>query len=788
METESTQLRGLTEAEVAERKAQGKVNTVTTVKTKSIGRIFRDNICTVFNAINVILFIILMLVGSYKNLLFIGVVFINTIIGIVQEIRSKKSVDKLTILAESKLNVLRDGKVIQLNKDELVLDDILVLSRGNQIPADCIVVEGSCSANESLLTGESDLIEKNVGDELLSGSFIAAGSCYCRVHRVGADSYAAKINNEAKYIKTNDSQIVKSFHFIINICSAIIFPLGILLFVMKYFVYHQELNPTVVSTVGALVGMIPSGMILLTSTVLAVSVVRLSRKKVLVNEMYCIETLARVDVICLDKTGTLTTEDMNVHDVIPFGCEEDEVKVALSSLAAGTDDINATMQALLDYSREIEPLPCRTYIPFSSETKWSGGFFQNGRTYIIGAAEFVFSDKEKYAEVYEKIAAITETVRILVLATSETEIKEKVLPDNLRPMALILIKDTLRDNVLETVGYFKEQGVTLKVISGDSVKTVQNIAKDCGIAGAENAVDMTTVTTDEALAEVAERCNVFGRVTPAQKKKLVLALQANGHKVAMTGDGVNDVLALKEADCSVAMAAGSEAARNVSQIVLVDNDFAAMPHVVAEGRRTINNIERSSSLYLVKTMYSILLSLFFLFTPHSYPFSPIQLSLISSLLVGFPSFVLALQPNKNIVRGNFTFNIITRAAPAALCISLNIIISALLSGTLGISQEELSTIAVYITSLVCLLLVIRLSIPLNPLRGAMLAVSVIGMTIAFIFFRGFFNLTALNTNAVILVAISAVVFFLLFNLLYDIANKQIEKFKRRKPKKVKTTV
>jgi len=787
METESTQLRGLTEAEVAERKAHGKVNTVTTVKTKSIGRIFRDNICTVFNAINVILFIILMLVGSYKNLLFIGVVFINTIIGIVQEIRSKKSVDKLTILAESKLSVLRDGKVVQLNKDELVLDDILVLSRGNQIPADCIVVEGSCSANESLLTGESDLIEKNVGDELLSGSFIAAGSCYCRVHRVGAESYAAKINNEAKYIKTNDSQIVKSFHFIINICSAIIFPLGILLFVMKYFVSHQELNATVVSTVGALVGMIPSGMILLTSTVLAVSVVRLSRKKVLVNEMYCIETLARVDVICLDKTGTLTTEDMSVHNVIPFGCEEDEVQVALSSLAAGTDDINATMQALLDYSKDADPLPCRTYIPFSSETKWSGGFFQNGRTYIIGAAEFVFSDKEKYAEVYKQIGAITETVRILVLATSETEIKEKALPENLRPMALILIKDKLRDNVLETVGYFKEQGVTLKVISGDSVKTVRNIAKDCGIVGAENAVDMTTVTTDEALAEAAERCNVFGRVTPAQKKKLVQALQANGHKVAMTGDGVNDVLALKEADCSVAMAAGSEAARNVSQLVLVNNDFAAMPHVVAEGRRTINNIERSSSLYLVKTMYSVILSLFFLFTPHSYPFSPIQLSLISSLLVGFPSFVLALQPNKNIVRGNFTFNIITRAAPAALCISLNIILSALLSGTLGISQEELSTIAVYITSLVCLLLVIRLSIPLNPLRGAMLAVSVIGMTVAFVFFRNFFNLTALSVNAVILVAISGVVFFLLFNLLYDIANKQIEKFKRRKPKKAKAS-
>ncbi|MBU5473191.1 HAD-IC family P-type ATPase [Roseburia sp. MSJ-14] len=779
------ELRGLTSAEAEQRKAEGKVNTASTVKTKSIKRIFIDNICTVFNGINVLLFILLMVVGSYKNLLFIGVVLFNTVIGIVQEIRSKKSVDKLTILTESKLNVLRDGEIVELSKDELVLDDIILLSRGNQVPADCILVDGECSANESLLTGESDLIAKKLGDELLSGSFIASGNCKCRVNRVGADSYAAKINNEAKYIKKNDSQILKAFKTIINICSVIIFPVGILMFVIKYFVQQQMFNDTVISTVGALVGMIPGGMILLTSTVLAVSVIRLAKKKVLVNEMYCIETLARVDVICLDKTGTLTAEIMNVHDTIPLDCEKDEIMTALSSIAH-VDEVNATAEAVHAYTKDIEPLQCKHFTPFSSETKWSGGEFSNGRTYIMGAAEFVFSDKEKYAKVYQAIDEVKDTVRILVLAKSVNPLTDKTLPDDLIPMALILIKDQLRDNVQETVNYFKEQGVTLKVISGDSVKTVQNIAKDCGIEGAENAVDMSTVTTDEELAEVAERCNVFGRVTPAQKKKLLIALKEKGHKVAMTGDGVNDVLALKEADCSVAMAAGSEAARNVSQLVLVNNDFACMPQVVAEGRRSINNIERSSSLYLVKTMYSILLSLFFLFSHHIYPFEPIQLSLIGALTVGFPSFVLALQPNKNIVRGNFTYNIITRAAPAAICIALNIIVTALLSDPLGLSHAELSTMAVYTTSLIGLMLIVRLCIPFNALRGAMLALSTAGIVIATIFFRDFFKLTALSQSALIMQVITAVVIIVLFNLLYHFADKMIEKHKRESSPKTTT--
>ena len=778
MEKNPTDLRGLSSEEVQLRVNDGKVNAVATVKTKSIKRIFIDNICTVFNAVNIVLFLLLLLVGSYKNMLFIGVAMCNIVIGIVQEIRSKRSVDKLTILTQSKSSVLRDGELVEISKDEIVLDDIILLSRGNQIPADCILVQGSCSANESLLTGESDLIEKKVGDELLSGSFIAAGSCYCRVNRVGADSYAAKINQEAKAMKKVDSQIMRSFRFVINVCTAVIFPLGILLFVTRCFWRHLDPQSAVVSTVGALVGMIPSGMILLTSTVLAVSVIRLAKQKVLVNEMYCIETLARVDVICLDKTGTLTTEEMNVTGTIPLEAEEDEIMTALASIAA-VDEVNATATAIHAYTKEITPLPCKHFIPFSSETKWSGGEFANGRTYIMGATEFVFSDKEKYKDAYRAIDEVQETVRILVLAQSLSAVKDRVLPDDLRPMALILIKDQLRDNVQETVRYFTDQGVTLKVISGDSVGTVQHIAQDCGIPGADQAVDMSTVETDEALKEAAERCNVFGRVTPAQKKKLLLALKANGHKVAMTGDGVNDVLALREADCSVAMAAGSEAARNVSQLVLVNNDFAAMPRVVAEGRRSINNIERSSSLYLVKTIYSILLSVFFLFSGFAYPFMPIQLTLIGGLTVALPSFVLALQPNKNIVRGNFTVNIIARAAPAALCITLTIILTAALGDVLSISQEELSTVAVYMTSLISLMLIVRLSIPFNALRGVMLAVSIIGLLIAFVFFNGFFSLVPLGSSALYFFIISAVVFIVLFHVLYHVADRLIEKMKHR---------
>ena len=753
----SESIQGLTSAEVAERQRQGKTNAAVTLKTKSIKRIFYDNICTLFNLINVVLFVSLLLVGSYKNLLFIGVVFFNTIIGIIQEIRSKRSVDKLTILTETKAEVLRDGKTVQIPKEELVLDDIIFLSRGNQIPADCVVVDGSCKVNESLLTGESDLIEKAECDEMLSGSFISAGKCCARVARVGADCYAAKINSEAKYIKKNNSRILRSFKFIIKLCTIIIFPIGALLFCSHLFFQHAGLQQSVISTVAALVGMIPGGMILLTSSVLAVSIIRLSRKKVLVNEMYCIETLARVDVICLDKTGTLTADAMHVSDLITINADEAEIKTALSSVHHASEDINATLQAIADYTNDISPVVCNRFTPFSSETKWSGGEFADGKTYIIGAAEFVFSDKEKYREVFDRISEISDTVRIIALVKSDRPIDGQKLPDDLSPMALVLIKE----------------------ISGDSVQTVRNIAKETGIEGADRAVDMTEIKTDEQLDEAAEKYNIFGRVTPAQKKKLVLALKAHGHSVAMTGDGVNDVLALKEADCSVAMASGSEAARNVSQLVLVDNDFAAMPEVVAEGRRTINNIERSSSLYLVKTIYSILLALFFTFTAITYPFEPIQLTLIGALTIGFPSFVLALQPNRNIVKGNFTLNIIARALPAAISVFLNVVTVAVLSLTQPISHAEISTIAVYVTALSCLLLVIRLSLPLNALRSTMLVLSTAGLTIAFIFFGKLFNLVFLSPNAIIILCVLSALTLVIFNLMYSIADRFIRKNKNQ---------
>lgn len=776
MAKDGLKITGLTSAEVEKRKSEGKVNISANLKTKSVKRILYDNIVTLFNLINVVLFVALLIVGSYKNMLFIGVVLANIVIGVFQEVRSKRSVDKLSILSERKITVLRDGVEHEIPREEIVLDDIIVLSRGSQIPADCVLVSGECKVNESLLTGESDLIPKKAGDEMLSGSFISSGKCYARATKVGADCYAAKINNEAKYIKKVNSQIMKSFNFIIKLCTFVMFPIGIFFFINQFGIEDGNIQQTVISTVAALIGMIPKGMILLTSSVLAVSVIRLSKKKVLVQEMYCIETLARVDVLCLDKTGTLTADSMDVTDVISFGATDDEIKTALSSIVSASDEINATLDAIKAYSKEINPIKSSKFYQFSSETKWSGGNFENGKAYILGAAEFVFKDREKYRDVFRRIDEINQTVRILVLAVSNNKIEDSVLPNELQPLAILLIKDKLRDNVNETITYFKQQGVTIKVISGDSVKTVQNIAKEVGIEGAENAVDMSSVTTDEQLKEAAENCNVFGRVTPAQKKSLVLALQEKGHSVAMTGDGVNDVLALKEADCSVAMASGSDAARNVSQLVLVNNDFASMPGVVAEGRRTINNVERSSALYLVKTIYSVILSILFIFFNSQYPFEPIQLTLIGAFTVAIPSFVLALQPNHNRIKGNFTAKIFAHAIPSALCVILNIVLVVCTRNLFGVvNADELSTISVYLTALSSFLLVVRLSLPINLLRGAMLAVSAGGVIVGSLFFRELFSVVSLSSEGLIMLAVLGIGTLVLFNVMYNICRYFIKK-------------
>lgn len=777
MDKEKIYSLSLDDNQVLELKNCGKVNTDSSLPTKSIKRIFYDNIVTLFNVINVILFSLLIAVGSYKNLLFICIVTLNTIIGIFQEIRSKKSVDKLSILVSKKVKVVRNKEESEISIEELVLGDIIHLTRGCQVPSDCIVVSGSVFANESLLTGESDTFLKNEDAQLFSGSFISSGECYAKINRVGADNYASKINSEAKYIKKVNSEIMGSLQKIIKICSFIIFPIGVALFSAKFFLFNLPIQDSVVSTVGALIGMIPEGLVLLTSSVLAVSVIRLTKYKVLVQELYCIETLARVDVLCLDKTGTITCDEMEVTGIHNFIDDNNEINNALGTIAEATQDDNSTIRSIKEYSKNFETSDVKEFIHFSSDRKWSGVVLKNGMSYVIGASEFIFKDKNKYDNVFKTVYAIIEPVRILALAKIDRKISTDDNLDNAVPLALIFIKDKIRNNAKETIGYFIEQGVNLKVISGDGVNTVSNIAKEAGVEGADLAVDATTLTTDEMVAEAAEKYNVFGRVTPQQKKILVKALQKNGHTVAMTGDGVNDVLALKEADCSVAMAAGSEAARNVAQLVLVNNDFSSMPKVVAEGRRSINNIQRSASLFLVKTTYSMVLALIFIFISSAYPFQPIQLSFVGALTIGLPSFVLALQPNHDRIKGDFFANVISRAIPGGINIILNVVLVTFIGGFFGIEKSSISTIAVYLTALVGVLMVIRLSIPFNPIRIALLSVIIIGLAGMFILppFRMLLSLELLTFSESVFTIILAVSSVIIFNLLYNFFSGYIVK-------------
>lgn len=781
----TSEIKGLTSQQVQKRVNQGKVNTDTTVKTKSVKRIFYDNIFTLFNAVNIILLIMVILSGSYKNALFMGVVISNTAIGIFQEIRSKKSVDKLSILISKKAVVLRDGKEQEILIEDIVLDDVIKLKRGDQIPSDSVVIGGSVSVNESLLTGESDLIDKNKGDKLMSGSFISAGTCIARVCSVGADNYISKIHASAKYIKKVNSEIMNTLNKIIKICSFIIFPIGAVLFTRQYFVDYN-FSKAIVATVAGMLGMIPEGLILLTSTVLAVSVIRLSQNKVLVQELFCIESLARVDVLCLDKTGTITCDMMNVENVIPFKeNKSDEISIAIKSLAYSSTDENATVNALRDFVDNSGALKALSVIPFSSEKKWSGASFENSVSYIMGAAEFVL--QEKFSQVSEIISKYEKEYRVLTIAKSSHFLQNAEIPSDIEPVAFVLIKDKIREEAPQTIKYFIEQGVTLKVISGDNVKTVANIAKSAGIKNADMAVDATTLKTDDEIFEAAEKYNVFGRVTPHQKEKLIKALKSHGHTVAMTGDGVNDVLALKEADCSVAMAAGSEAARNVAHIVLIDNNFSSMPKVVAEGRRTINNIQRSASLFLVKTIYSVLLSVLFMIIGYRYPFEPVQMSLISAMTIGLPSFALALEPNHDRVTGNFFYNIISKAFPAAITIVLNILAVTLCRYFFNYSDVVSSTMCVILTAVIGVLFIIRLSIPFNAYRTALLSIVCAGLVLGMFFFSDLFSLCFLNFNQTIVLFVLALIAIILFLVFYKLFDSYFDKRLLKLQQQIKAT-
>ncbi len=766
---------GLSDEQVINRKEENLVNIDVSIPTKTIPQIIKDNLFTLFNIINFILAFAIIYVGSFKNLLFMGVVISNLIISTYQEIRAKITVDKLSILALSKITAIRNGKKIKIGINDLVLDDIIELSPGNQIPTDCKILKGNCEVNESLLTGESNSITKKKEDLLLSGSYIVSGKCIAQVENIGEDNYAYKISRDAKYVKKINSQIMLAFNKIILILSILIVPLGFFLFIHQ--LAQNNFENSIINTTAALIGMIPEGLVLLTSTVLAVSVIRLSKQKVLVQELYCIETLARVDTLCLDKTGTITQGTMEVDSIIPYkGNSQDEINFALSLIVNNIEDTNPTYLAIKDFVRDINPSKqADEIVPFSSEKKWSGAYFNKLGSYVMGAPEFIF--KDKLEGIRDQLKEFTKENRVIVLAHSKNNFVNNSLPDNLSLMGFILIKDVIRNTAPDTLKYFSEQGVDIKIISGDNVSTVSTVAKRAGLKNYDKCIDTSILKTEDDIKKVVNEYSIFGRVSPIQKKQIICALKESGHTVAMTGDGVNDVLALKEADCSVVMANGSDAAKKVSQLVLLNSDFSSMPKVVLEGRRSINNIQRSSSLFLVKTIYATLLAILFLFFNAPYPFMPIQMTLTSVLTIGIPSFVLALEPNKSRIKGNLFINIISRALPCALTIVSSILLIMATSSWISFTNSDVSTLCVIVTGFSGLLLLFNLCVPFNNIRKLLFLLMSVAFIFCIIVFKEFFALSTLTLELILILILVGTITSIIFYSLSALTNKIMFKIK-----------
>lgn len=778
----SEQLHGLTDAEVRQRIEQGLVNHNSDIKSKSIKRIVLENLITPFNILNFVLAVMILIVGSYKNLLFMGVIICNIFIGTVQEIRAKKTIDKLSLIAEPKAHVIRDGIKQAIAIHDIVMDDITFLGAGNQVCSDAVVIEGECEVNESLLTGESEPVLKQPGDHLLSGSFIISGNCHARVEHVGKDNYAAQITDNAKYVKKTNSEIMRWTNRIIKYIGFTLIPVGIALFCKQVFISHQGFNDAIVGVVAALIGMIPEGLILLTSVVFAVSIIRLSQHKTLVQELYCIETLARVDVLCLDKTGTITEGTMEVTDVLPLhDTTNEELNIALGSLIHALEDDNPTFNAVKTYCDQYDKLTCNHIVPFSSARKWSGASFDENGSYIFGATEFILKDSSPYQEIIKEYSEKGQ--RVLMLAHSPHQIQDKELPAEIHPMAFLFISDKIRAEAPDTLAYFAEQGVDIKIISGDNAITVANIAKKAGLKTAEQYVDATTLQTPEEIKEAAQKYSVFGRVTPQQKLDLVKALKEQGHTVAMTGDGVNDVLALKESDCSIAMASGSDAARTVSQLVLLDSNFASMPKILKEGRRSINNLQRSSSLFLTKTIFSTINAILFIFLHFDYPFQPIQLTLISALTIGAPSLILALEPNKERIKGKYIVNVIRKSIPGAMTMVFNIVALAIVCSFIHFNSTEISTLAVMITGFAGLLVLLKVSLPFNWIRCALFFTMLGAFIFAIFILKDLFSLASITLPmfyCFLVLAGFAIIVFVLFSLLIDkLLSKQIDRLETK---------
>ena len=748
---------GLTVAEVSDREARGLVNTAVNAPTKTVTQIITSNVFTYFNFVFAALAALLIMVGSFRELTFMPIIIINTLIGIVQEIRSKKVLDKLCVLNAPHSRVLRGGKVCTTESEKLVVDDLVIFEAGNQICADAVVISGEVCVNESLLTGEADEITKKCGDTLMSGSFVVSGNCTAQLTTVGKDSYVSRLMLEAKTEKKGErSEMIRSLNRLIAIVGAAIIPIGCIMFWQHCYQMGETVQQSVVSMVAALVGMIPEGLYLLASIAMVLSVMRLAKKRVLVHEMACIETLARVDVLCVDKTGTITENRMNVDGIVSLGNDAEGTDEAylcgiIGDFAAAMSDDNATMAAIKSHFTENTGTAADFVSPFSSQSKYSGASFGKD-SYVLGAPEFVL--RSSYGTYKDKIEKYSKQgCRVLVFCRYNEVLDGKPLTGDVTALCLILLSNPIRPDAKETFEYFDRQGVDIKVISGDSPITVSEVAKRAGIKNADSFIDASTLTDEKSIEEAVLKYTVFGRVSPQQKKQFVLALKKAGKTVAMTGDGVNDVLALKKADCSIAMASGSEAAAHVSQLVLLDSDFSCMPSVVLEGRRVVNNIERSASLFLVKNIFSMLMALFSMIFVFAYPLLPSQISLVSTFTIGVPAFFLALEPNGNIIKGHFLSNVLTRAFPAGLTAFAVIAALMIFGDVFGMCSSDISTVSALLMSTVGILFLFRISRPMNGFRLFIWFSMIAGIVFCCIFLKGLFGITPLSMKSSVLLCV-----------------------------------
>lgn len=749
---------GLSEEQVKRRFAQGENNYKVESSTLSVSEIVRSNVCTYFNLVFAVIAVLLAIVGAWSDMLFLPIIVANTCIGIIQEVHSKKVLDKLSILNAPHAVVIRDGKRQEIPADQLVLDDIVEFSAGSQIPADAKVVSGELQVNESLITGESDEIEKREGDSLLSGSFVVSGKACARLEKVGKDSYISKLTLQAtKSKKGEQSEMIRSLNYLIMVMGIIIIPIGIALFVQSFIYNEGTFHDSITGMVAAIIGMIPEGLYLLTSVALAVSSVRLAQKKVLIHDMKCIETLARVNVLCVDKTGTITEPGMHVYDFsVLDGADQLEISQLLADFVAAQEKDNATMEALKAHFSNGSGMRAREVYSFSSETKYSGAVMNDGKSYVIGAPEFVL--RGQFAQYQEQIATYSSKgYRVLVFAQYEGTLDRKPLTEPVLPLCFVMLANPIRKGAKETFTYFAENDVDIKVISGDNPLTVSVIAAEAGIVGAERFVDASTLKEKEDYYRAVEEYTVFGRVTPSQKRMLVQALKEHKKTVAMTGDGVNDVLALKDADCSVAMASGSEAASNVAQLVLLDSDFSRMPSVVAEGRRVVNNIERTAALYIVKNIFSMLLAIFSVILMLDYPLEPSQVSLISMFTIGIPSFVLALEPNKELIRGHFLTNVLVRALPAGLTDFIVVSGLVIFCREFQVDLDCLSTSCTILVAIVGFMILHRIARPMNTGHIVMLVGVIAGWILCMLFGGSFFGITGISKQCEMLMVIFAII-------------------------------